>query len=185
MLIRPSRTGVLRGLAATVLGGVVLAGCAANGPARDEGPIELERMLSAADFRQAGLDQLSDEQLSTLNALLTRELTSADPADSQAIEAWERSDEDVYATFGLESEHPRAKARDAMNTHLEGELDGWQKGRRIRLANGQVWEIANSQSEMFGAPVSNVPVTVERAFMGTFRMRIGDKRPAVRVRRVE
>lgn len=185
MLIRPSRTDVLRGVAAMVFGGIVLSGCAADGSTRVEGPIELERMLSAADFREAGLDQLSDEQLATLNALLTREFTAADPTDSQAIAAWEQTDEDVYATFGLESEHPRAQARDEMNSYLVGELDGWQKGRRIRLANGQVWEIANSPSEMFGVPVANVPVTVERAFMGTFRMRIGDKRPAVRVRRVE
>lgn len=185
MLIRSSRTSALRGLAVIMLGGVLLAGCATNGSARNQGAIELERMLSAADFRRAGLEQLSDEQLATLNALLTRELTDARTADPQAVAAWERSGEDIYATFGLDSEHPEAQAREEMSSHLVGELDGWENGRRIQLENGQVWEVVTSPTRMFGNPVADVPVTVERAFMGSFKMWIGDMRPAVRVRRVE
>jgi hypothetical protein len=178
-------TLVFRGFAIALVGSVTLAGCAGSDPARTEQPVALESMFSAAEFRDAGLDQLSDRQLETLNALLTRELTDSEGASPEAIAAWERSEENVYATFGLEAEHPRALARDKMETRLAGEMDSWETGDTIALANGQVWEVVVKPRRMFGQAVAEVPVTVRRASWGSFLMDVGDKRPAVRVRRIE
>lgn len=172
-------------LVALVLPVFAMTGCAGNDAARTEQPVALESMLSAAEFRDAGLDQLSDEQLVTLNALLTRELTDVEGADPEAVAAWESSNEDVYATFGLESEHPLARARDKMEARLAGEMDSWETGDEIPLANGQIWEVVVKPRRSFGVAVSDVPVTIRRASFDSFLMDVGDKRPAVRVRRIE
>nr|WP_315259115.1 hypothetical protein [uncultured Duganella sp.] len=79
--------------------------------------------------------------------------------------------------FGQE----KAAKIDAIESSIVGEFDGWVPNQRIRLANGQVWRIADGSDEAMS--VSNPKVRLERGAMGAIYMDIQGSRSAPRVRR--
>ncbi len=86
------------------------------------------------------------------------------------------------AAFGLEHRQAR-QAPEAVESRIPGRFDGWGPNDRIRLANGQVWQIVDDSRGVMSAQDPKVRVT--RAALGSFLMEIEGKRQAPRVRRVE
>lgn len=72
---------------------------------------------------------------------------------------------------------------DAIETVIVGEFEGWVPKQRIRLANGQIWMIADDSQEDFS--VSNPKVKIERGALGAIYMDIDGARTAPRVKRVK
>lgn len=70
---------------------------------------------------------------------------------------------------------------DAIESSIVGEFDGWVPNQRIRLANGQVWRIADGSDEAMSA--TNPKVKLERGAMGAIYMDIAGSRTAPRVKR--
>ncbi|MYM84693.1 hypothetical protein GTP44_22440 [Duganella sp. FT50W] len=70
---------------------------------------------------------------------------------------------------------------DAIESSIVGEFDGWVPNQRIRLANGQVWRIADGSDEAMSA--TNPKVKLERGAMGAIYMDIDGSRTAPRVKR--
>lgn len=70
---------------------------------------------------------------------------------------------------------------DAIESSIVGEFDGWVPNQRIRLANGQVWRIADGSDEAMSA--TNPKVKLERGAMGAIYMDIEGSRTAPRVKR--
>jgi hypothetical protein len=89
---------------------------------------------------------------------------------------------DPAASFGLEK-RARAAATEAIESYIPGRFAGWEPGSRIRLANGQVWRIADGSRGTYW--LENPRVRVERAMFGTFRLEIIGQGHAPRVERVE
>ena len=77
----------------------------------------------------------------------------------------------------------RPEPMQALESHIPGHFEGWYPGTRIRLANGQVWQVTDSSSRF--ADVDNPKVTVRRGALGSFFLDIDGVNPAPRVRRVE
>ncbi len=84
--------------------------------------------------------------------------------------------------FGFESRLP-ASAPDAVESRIPGRFDGWEPGQKIRLENGQVWQVIDGSRGVVAARDPKVRVT--RAAMGTFFLEIEGRRQAPRVRRLE
>src|SRR5690348_13461793 len=81
----------------------------------------LEERMSAADFKAAGLDKLSPQELQNLdNWLRTHEQTKMVSASGQPV-------------F-----YPDNQPRDKFNTHLVGHFNGWSGQNTFTLDNGQV-----------------------------------------------
>lgn len=70
---------------------------------------------------------------------------------------------------------------ESIESSIVGEFDGWVPNQRIRLANGQVWRIADGSDEAMSA--TNPKVKLERGAMGAIYMDIEGSRTAPRVRR--
>lgn len=70
---------------------------------------------------------------------------------------------------------------EAIETSIVGEFDGWVPNQRIRLANGQVWRIADGSDEVMS--VTNPKVKLERGALGAIYMDIQGSRTAPRVKR--
>jgi hypothetical protein len=70
-----------------------------------------------------------------------------------------------------------------VESHIEGHFSGWYAGTRIKLANGQVWQVTDGTSRF--ASVDNPKVTVRRGALGSFFLDIDGVNPAPRVKRVE
>ena len=70
-----------------------------------------------------------------------------------------------------------------MASSIRGLFEGWRAGERIRLANGQLWQVSDDSSAVYS--LRDPKVTVRRAVMGTFVMDIEGARRWPRVRRLE
>lgn len=86
------------------------------------------------------------------------------------------------ATFGLEQRSTAAQEQQ-VESRIEGLFEGWGPSTRIRLANGQVWQIADGSSGTAG--LTNARVKITRAMFGSFMLEVEGMRAAPRVRRVE
>lgn len=84
------------------------------------------------------------------------------------------------AQFGLE--HRQApQLLEAIESSIPGRFDGWGPGASIRLANGQVWQVADGSS---GAHwVENPKVRVRRGALGAFYLEIEGTNRSPRVTR--
>ncbi len=85
------------------------------------------------------------------------------------------------ASFGIER-----SARDELkeiSSRFEGVFEGWGATTRIRLANGQVWQVADGSSAALY--LQSPRITVKRALLGDFVMEFEGSNRTAKVRRVE
>lgn len=86
----------------------------------------------------------------------------------------------LAAQFGLPSP---AEAILAVETRFEGLFEGWRPGERIRLANGQVWQVVDGSSGVYD--LKNPKVTIRRGALGRYFLDIEGAAKTPTVRRVE
>lgn len=71
----------------------------------------------------------------------------------------------------------------ALQSSIPGFFEGWGPRTRIRLANGQVWQVVDDSQGVYA--LTNAKVTVRRAMLGGFVLEIEGANKTPRVRRVE
>ncbi len=84
--------------------------------------------------------------------------------------------------FGL-PERDSAAGSTSVRSAVAADFDGWSPGSRIRLLNGQVWQVVDGSSGVV-AP-SQRQVTVRRGALGSYVLEFEGLNRAPRVRRVE
>jgi hypothetical protein len=91
---------------------------------------------------------------------------------------------DPTAQFGLES-RPQAQQSqpEAIESVIPGRFDGWVRGSRFRLANGQVWEIRDNSQGTYA--LQDPKVRISRGVSGSFFMEVAGVSQTPRVRRVQ
>jgi len=131
-----------------------LIACAAPAFAQSMPPIE--QQMSQEEFKAAGLDKLSPDELARLNTWLgrtiTTETTKAAAVAKQAVVEENRG----FATFG--SDEP-------IVSRIAGRFDGFHEGRTYTLENGQVWKQLEAAS-LEGVHVDSPEVTIKPAVIG-------------------
>ncbi len=100
-------------------------------------------------------------------------------ADSAAAAAPARTAE---AAFGL-PESRRPDAVDAVHSTVGPRFSGWGPNSRIRLANGQVWQVTDGTSVEL--PEGPRKVSVKRGALGSYYLDFEGLNTSPRVRRVE
>jgi len=126
----------------------------------------LEERMSATDFKAAGLDKLSPEELKYLDGWLQahQKTRMVSPSGKPVFYA----DED----------------RKEFETHLIGSSGGWRGGTEFDLNYGQCWKRA--QSGAYSCPtVTNPKVTVKPMLLGSWLMYVEGCNESVRVERVK
>lgn len=86
------------------------------------------------------------------------------------------------AKFGLEAKAARSLI-DSIDSSIEGRFDGWGPKDRIKLANGQVWQIADDSNAAMS--VTNPKVTIRRGALGVFYLEFEKSNRTAKVKRVE
>lgn len=82
-------------------------------------------------------------------------------------------------SFGLVQKHEV----EAIQSHIPGNFDGWEANQRIKLANGQVWQVVDdSNGVVYG---KDLKVTVARGAIGAIYLQIEGTRKSPKVRRVQ
>lgn len=86
------------------------------------------------------------------------------------------------AQFGLEHRRQPPSVPESMDSSIAGRFDGWVGNSRIRLANGQIWEIRDGSQAAYN--LRDPKVRVVRGVSGSFFMEIEGVAQSPRVRRV-
>lgn len=84
--------------------------------------------------------------------------------------------------FGLPAKTPDAEVN-RIESYIAGKFEGWRPNSNIRLANGQVWQIADDTSRYLD--FDNPKVAVRRGALTSFYLEIEGTNHSPRVRRVK
>jgi hypothetical protein len=84
--------------------------------------------------------------------------------------------------FGLEQQQQKS-APEAVESRIEGRVDGWGPKTMFRLANGQVWQVSDDSNAVVS--LSNPKVRVRRGALGAFYLEFEASNHSPRVRRIQ
>ncbi|MBV1910962.1 MAG: hypothetical protein KUG78_16805 [Kangiellaceae bacterium] len=71
----------------------------------------------------------------------------------------------------------------SFSSHIVGKFNGWKKGKKLKLANGQIWKVANSNRVY--VQLENPEITISKAIFGTFTAKVKGVTAPAKVRRVK
>ena len=129
----------------------------------------LEERMSQTDFRAAGLDHLTPEQLKYLNTWL---------------QTHGAGNAQVVTPSGQPVFYPDSGARDTIESHIVGTFTGWRGKTVFTLDNGQQWKQA--ESGMYDAGKYEDPVVrIKPMLLGSWLMYVEGCGCSVRVSRVK
>lgn len=163
----------------------VLLACAAPAALAQQA---LEQQMTAEEFRAAGLDKLSADELGNLNRWLQRQVQAE--ATAVAEQAVEQAREEGREQALMEAEAEAVGRRSAptpdgpIESRIVGGFSGFARGQRYTLENGQVWEQTDS-SRLEGVQLSNPGVKLYPGFLGTWYLRIDGYNARAKVRRID
>ncbi len=148
----------------------------------------LKAVLSEAEWKRAGLDQLTPDQIGVIDAALIRHAIEAarlaampPPAPSALKQGTSLADNALararfFERFGLD----KIKGDWREQPPLVAKVTSWQGANRFSLDTGQVWEgVEAIPYEILGREV-----TIEARPMDGYALKAGTDSVAVRVRRV-
>lgn len=121
----------------------------------------LQDMMTSEEFRAAGLDKLSPEELKNLNAWLQGYRQTAE------TKAAEKATAEVTKKAAKES---RTKM-DEIFSRVDGTFHGLSGKTIIKLEDGTVWKQANSDERLSATMTDHPPVMVKHEFFG-YKMRL-------------
>lgn len=153
---------------------------------------KIEDRVSAAEFRAAGLNKLSDAELARLNELLARDRTAVAPTlvppagvattdvEARIAQAREEGRREAAADAGSLAS---AASREPIESSIVGAFNGFAQGRQYTLANGQVWRQTDGAT-ISGARGNDVAVRVRPGFMGVWWLKVDGYNTQTKVERV-
>lgn len=133
----------------------------------------LEERMSAADFKKAGLDKLSPQELHFLDAWLR---THAGMTGATAPQVVGPANQFGYRT-------PVDQAREKVESTINGTFSGWSAHTQLPLANGQLWQVSESGGWSCQT-VKNPKITIKPMVLGSWLAYIEGCSNSVRVERV-
>lgn len=144
--------------------------------------INLRELMSAEDFKAAGLEKLDPEELEFLQHWFQGFRQSE---TAKAVQASKPSGDDA---FGIEHVPTRlaqifSGAPETVESRISGEFRGWSGRTIFRLDNGQVWQQAEPGKFFYTA--TNPNVSIRKGSFGSYLLRIEGKNSSIRVRRLE
>ena len=116
----------------------------------------IERDMSAPEFKAAGLDKLTPEELLRLNAWLGRKIDTV--ATEAAAGAKDKVVQENRGFFNFGSDEP-------IIARMTGEFRGFGKGREYTLDNGQVW-LQTDSAVLVGARLDRPEVRINPSISG-------------------
>lgn len=142
----------------------------------------IQRQMTTEEFAAAGLDKLSAAELESLNRWLLRQVQEESSAAADQAREEERRQARVDSA-GRKDGGAFSAGREAFQTNIVGEFNGFGRGRLYTLANGQVWEQTDS-SRLDGVRRTDPQVTISPGALGSWYLRLEGFSTRAKVRRV-
>lgn len=116
----------------------------------------IRAQMTPEEFSAAGLDKLSAEELSRLDAWLNRTVVAE--SEKAAVAAKEAVEKDARGFFSFGSTEP-------VVARIVGEFRGFGRGREYTLDNGNVWQQVD-EARLVGARLDSPQVRVTPSVIG-------------------
>jgi hypothetical protein len=132
----------------------------------------LEETMRPEEFKAAGLDKLSEDELQHLDAYLQGYRESArkkavEQAQAKAQEEIKKAKQDA-----VEEANKNARTKlDSLVSRVDGTIDGIKGSTQIRLEDGSVWKQAN-KDDRYKASITDHPAAVVLHTTFGYKMRI-------------
>src|SRR5690348_11562674 len=124
----------------------------------------IQQQMTPEEFKAAGLDKLSADELARLNTWLGRTIDTQSAKAAAAAKDKVVRENRGFLSFG--SDEP-------IVAHLPGEFRGFAKGKIYKLDNDQVWQQVGDE-ELPGVRLTNPDVRINPAIIGnTWYMKVG------------
>jgi hypothetical protein len=139
----------------------------------------LEERMSYNEFKAAGLDKLSPEELKQLNLWLQQRASAALAAPQAG----------GYATAAPPAADMRGLpaqrgSYEPIVSRIPGEFRGWSGKTRFTLENGQVWESA-AETAALAVRLTDPTVTIEQGMFDGWFMQVDGYNAKARVKRIK
>ena len=144
----------------------------------------LEQQMTAGEFRAAGLDKLSADELANLNRWLQGQV------QEEATVAVEQAREEGRQQARQQAEAEAVGRRSdstpdgPIKSSIVGEFNGFGRGQRYTLENGQVWEQTDA-ARLEGVRISNPEVTINSGVFNAWYLRVDGYNTRTKVQRVD
>ncbi|GAB1408412.1 hypothetical protein MASR1M8_23310 [Thermomonas brevis] len=142
-------------------------------PAQDA----LQDKMTPAEFKAAGLDKLTAEELARLNAWLARSA----PSEAAIEKAREEGRQEVvkkhrgFFDFG---------DKEPIESRLVGEFNGFDAKRTYTLEDGSVWQQSDNTT-LYGVRGTNLQVTIRPGVLGAWWMKVEGGSVQAKVKRIK
>lgn len=140
----------------------------------------LEERMTGKEFEAAGLDKLSDEELSRLNEWIRRNVAGKTADDVRLRQQIRR---EVESEVQAEQKAEESGEREEIVTTVPGHFTGWTGDTTFELANGQVWKQISGGS--YRVSLDDPTVVIYPVSFGGWRLRLEDYGPSIGVKRVQ
>lgn len=155
---------------------LVLAAALALASAAAVAAPPIQQQMTPQEFKAAGLDKLTPDELAALNTWLGRTIESESAKAAATAKKVVVDENRGFLTFG--SDEPIVSV-------LPGRFPGFSKGRVYTLANGQVWR-QTDDAELAGVRRDDAEVTIRPGRLGNaWYMSIKGYNTRATVRRVK
>jgi hypothetical protein len=138
-----------------------------------------EERMSGKEFKAAGLDKLTAEELAALNDWARRHSVATLEVAASAPNSATSDD-----MRGFEDQ-PKDELDKIVNGTIDGTFNGSTgKGALFKLTNGMVWQQTEKDS-FYVEPIKNAKVTIEKSMMGRWYLSLVGQKKKVRVERIQ
>ena len=132
----------------------------------------LEETMRPEEFKAAGLDKLSEDEMQHLDAYLQGYRESAKKKATEQAQA--KAQEEIKKATEKATEEANKTARtklDSLVSRVDGNIDGIKGSTVIRLEDGTVWKQAN-KDDHYRASITDHPAAVVLHTTFGYKMRI-------------
>lgn len=155
----------------------------------DQEPIgDIRDKLSSEEFKRAGLEKLSSDELLFLNGSLygwKQVEEQSEPSVGANVPAKVSfNQERAFGNEKIESKEREKEDRvDSIQTSITGKFRGWSGRTTFNLNNGQTWRQIDKRS--FKVNLDSPAVTVEKGFFGAYYLSVEGYNSRCKVERVK
>lgn len=143
----------------------------------------LEERMTYQEFRAAGLEKLSPDELAALNDWLRKELPQA--AAAAPSTAAGTTAPPVEDRRGFPASASDQGPDEDIVSRIVGAFHGWTDKQVFTLENGQVWQIQDTRASLAGVDLMNPKVTFSRSIISGWYMKVegyNSRAKAVRIK---
>lgn len=155
--------------------------------AAQQGFSTIEERMTGKEFVAAGLDNLSPEQLASLNEWLrSHSVATLDNANatSQAFAGPGSGGQGSTDQRGFENQSSKDISDKDIVSVIKGEFSGWSGDTVFELENGMVWE--QVETGTFNMPARTGAVAIiDKGLLSSWRLSIEGYNKTIRVKRIE